>query len=582
MPFFLVISLFFPILAVKYAFNHHKDVFSFNLVDLGSSVLKIDVIFDGYSTTFASLVCFIALSVIFFSLDYMKEEKNQDRFYFLFFFFIFSMLTLIFIPHLPGLFLGWDLLGMSSFLLVSFYKSSSASKGAMLTALTSRIGDAFLLIFLTFCFLTYGTLGPAFLSAKSIPGIIIFCVVLASMTKSAQTPFSSWLPAAMAAPTPVSALVHSSTLVTAGVYVLVQNFSIVSLISWVLLGIGGLTMVLPGLMALFEVDLKRVVALSTLSQLGLMFFFLGAGFKELAFAHMASHAVVKALLFVSVGMVIYASCHCQDISFLGGRLKSMPVAQIGFLASLLGLVGFPFVGCYYSKHSLVSGISGSVYSAGVLLVLYIGFFFTVAYSTRLFSVMIMSSPAKLHTPLWNTKDMDDEEHWSVFVLMFGLSVLPFIIYPLSGVNTGLEVSASNNSSYNMANSWMVFGAFIGWLAPRISPHSPDLFMSGWNDLAKEKIGDYSKDVSERCDSGWWEMYSVLGFYNVFLKDLWQLEVMVHEKFKSKVLEKDPSFYPWMVSKIDEMMDKFWGVFYFMCWLLFSVALVMLIGWLFSL
>nr|QUJ09538.1 NADH dehydrogenase subunit 5 [Lingula anatina] len=582
MPFFLVVSLVSPILAVKYAFNHHKDIFSFNLVDLGSSVLSIDVIFDGYSTTFASLVCFIALGVIFFSLDYMKGEKNQDRFYFLFFFFIFSMLTLIFIPHLPGLFLGWDLLGMSSFLLVSFYKSSSASKGAMLTALTSRIGDAFLLIFLTFCFLTYGSVDPAFLSAKSIPVIVVFCIILAAMTKSAQTPFSGWLPAAMAAPTPVSALVHSSTLVTAGVYMLIQNFSVVLPICWLLLGIGGITMVLPGLMALFETDLKRVVALSTLSQLGLMFFYLGAGFKELAFAHMASHAVVKALLFVSVGMVIYASCHCQDISFLGGRLNSMPMAQVGFLVSLLGLVGFPFVGCYYSKHALISGLSSGVFSAGVLLVLYIGFFFTVAYSTRLLSVMVLLSSAKATHPTVEYKSFSWWSSLSVFMLMFGLAVLPFIIYPLSGVNTGLEIKASNNCSYNMTNSWMVFGAFIGWLAPRISPHSPDLFMSGWNDLAKEKIGDHSKNISERCDSGWWEMYSVLGFYNVFLKDLWQLEIKVYEKFKSSVLEKDSSFYPWMVSKIDSMIEKSWGFFYFMVWLLCVVMWVMFMIWLFSL
>ncbi|YP_009450471.1 NADH dehydrogenase subunit 5 (mitochondrion) [Lingula anatina] len=582
MPFFLVVSLVSPILAVKYAFNHHKDIFSFNLVDLGSSVLSIDVIFDGYSTTFASLVCFIALGVIFFSLDYMKGEKNQVRFYFLFFFFIFSMLTLIFIPHLPGLFLGWDLLGMSSFLLVSFYKSSSASKGAMLTALTSRIGDAFLLIFLTFCSLTYGSVDPAFLSAKSIPVIVVFCIILAAMTKSAQTPFSGWLPAAMAAPTPVSALVHSSTLVTAGVYMLIQNFSVVLPICWLLLGIGGITMVLPGLMALFETDLKRVVALSTLSQLGLMFFYLGAGFKELAFAHMASHAVVKALLFVSVGMVIYASCHCQDISFLGGRLNSMPMAQVGFLVSLLGLVGFPFVGCYYSKHALISGLSSGVFSAGVLLVLYIGFFFTVAYSTRLLSVMVLLSSAKATHPTVEYKSFSWWSSLSVFMLMFGLAVLPFIIYPLSGVNTGLEIKASNNCSYNMTNSWMVFGAFIGWLAPRISPHSPDLFMSGWNDLAKEKIGDHSKNISERCDSGWWEMYSVLGFYNVFLKDLWQLEIKVYEKFKSSVLEKDSSFYPWMVSKIDSMIEKSWGFFYFMVWLLCVVMWVMFMIWLFSL
>nr|AKP99395.1 NADH dehydrogenase subunit 5 [Lingula anatina] len=551
---FSLLILFFIFLAMSFHYlsTDSKDVASFQVSDLGPTGLDLDLVFDKMSSLFACLVCFISFSVVMFSFDYMKSEKNSSRFYGLLGFFILSMLILIFVPHLPGLFLGWDMLGMSSFLLVSYYKSGAASKGAMLTALTSRVGDVFLLVFCSFCLLTYGTVEPSLVSSMGVPLIGAVLLALGAMTKSAQIPFSSWLPAAMAAPTPVSALVHSSTLVTAGVYILIRNYSILGSWSWLLIGVGGATMFLPGLMALWEVDLKRIVALSTLSQLGLLFFYLGVGLKDLAFVHMMSHAIVKAMLFVCVGTVIDSSSHCQDISFLGGRLQSLPLVQLAFYFSLAGLMGLPYMGCYFSKHMLLSQLaSGSHYGGGVLLVLYLGLAVTVAYSVRLLKVLVVGNPAYSTHQTVHIKSTKWWSSFSILLLLSGMLAIPYITYPLIDMPALPEA----DSSYNLLPAWMLFGVILGLVVPRFTTKGPDLFMDCFLDQAKESVGEQSKNVLERCDSGWWEMYGIMGAHKVVLDELWKLEILTYEKFKAKFLKKDPEFYEMLVGWIDYFISE---------------------------
>jgi len=211
---------------------------------------------------------------------------------------------------------------------------------------------------------------------------ILFIIILAAITKRAQIPFSAWLPAAIAAPTPVSALVHSSTLVTAGVYLIIRfNYFLGS--NFYLFYLGCATMFISGLGANFEIDLKKIIALSTLSQLGVIIFILSLGFRELAFFHLLAHALFKSLLFLCAGVYIHGAGDCQDIRYLGGAIGSMPVSSVFFGCCSLSLCGFPFLSGFYSKDLIlevyIMGEINVIIIAGVIL----GTFFTVTYSARL-------------------------------------------------------------------------------------------------------------------------------------------------------------------------------------------------------
>lgn len=216
----------------------------------------------------------------------------------------------------------------------------------------------------------------------------MFLVVLAAITKSAQIPFSAWLPAAIAAPTPVSALVHSSTLVTAGVYMLIR-FSELLGINYRLFFISVLTMFMSGLGANFETDLKRIIALSTLRQLGVIIISLSLGMVELAYFHLITHALFKSLLFLCAGVYIHGSTDVQDIRHLGGVRYLAPLTSLYFIGCSLALCGFPFISGFYSKDLILE----SFFSVGMntfILILVIGAtFFSISYSLRLFYYIVI-------------------------------------------------------------------------------------------------------------------------------------------------------------------------------------------------
>jgi NADH-ubiquinone oxidoreductase chain 5 len=211
---------------------------------------------------------------------------------------------------------------------------------------------------------------------------LLLIVILASITKRAQIPFSAWLPAAMAAPSPVSALVHSSTLVTAGVYLLIR-FSPVLGMNRFLLNLGCTTMFMSGLGANFEMDLKKIIALSTLRQLGLIFFVLALGYEELAFFHLLSHAFFKSLLFLCAGVFIHGMGDIQDVRFLGGISVLYPVRTIYFFVCSLSLCGFPFLAGFYSKDLILELYIIGYINFFILLIFFLSIFFTGTYSMRL-------------------------------------------------------------------------------------------------------------------------------------------------------------------------------------------------------
>ena len=302
------------------------------------------------------------------------------------FFFILSIFLLILRPNLIRLLLGWDGLGVTSYLLVVFYQRNKSYNAGILTAITNRLGDAGLLISISF-FLYLGNWNFLFINSFSdiLSNILVYLIIISACTKSAQIPFSAWLPAAIAAPTPVSALVHSSTLVTAGVYLLIRiNLLIIEInIRYLLLLIGIITILIAGITAIIEIDIKKIIALSTLRQLGIIILTLGIGNPILSYFHLLSHAFFKAILFICAGIVIHNIKDYQDIRKIGLRYRNLNFCISIILIANMSLCGLPFLRGFYSKDLIIE----IIIIKGKNLFLFIRFIFgtilTVIYSCRL-------------------------------------------------------------------------------------------------------------------------------------------------------------------------------------------------------
>nr|YP_009918404.1 NADH dehydrogenase subunit 5 [Caryopemon giganteus]QLX47629.1 NADH dehydrogenase subunit 5 [Caryopemon giganteus] len=362
-------------------------IIEYNLLMLNSNSLVMSILLDWMSLMFMSFVLFISSMVIFYSKDYMIGDLNLNRFILLVVLFVFSMIFLIISPNLVSILLGWDGLGLVSYCLVIYYQNVKSFNAGMLTALSNRVGDVALLMGIAWM-VNFGSWSYVYyldmMIGDKIMGMIACFVMLAALTKSAQIPFSSWLPAAMAAPTPVSSLVHSSTLVTAGVYLMIRfNVVMPPLVSTILLFLGSLTMLMSGLGANFEYDLKKIIALSTLSQLGLMMSILALGSSTLAFFHLLTHALFKALLFMCAGNIIHMMSNCQDIRYMGSIINQMPLTSTFMNISNFSLCGLPFLSGFYSKDLIVESMSMNYLNLIIYLIFYLSIGLTVMYSFRL-------------------------------------------------------------------------------------------------------------------------------------------------------------------------------------------------------
>ena len=379
-------------------------VFFWNVFNPLGNIVRFSLFLDSLGVIFSATVLLISASVFVFSSFYMSDELFLKRFIIIVILFVISMNFLIFIPHIIALLLGWDGLGLVSFYLVIYYQNAKSLAGGILTALTNRIGDVLILLSIAFR-VDQGHWLIINMFDNTYTGILRFLILFAAITKSAQVPFSRWLPAAMAAPTPVSALVHSSTLVTAGVFLLIRfynAFIVVESFFYCLLLISSLTMLIAGIAAVLERDIKKVIALSTLRQLGVIIFSLARGLPILAFFHLLTHALFKALLFMAAGSLIHLIFHVQDLRSLGNLGFQVPVVSAAILASNLALIGFPFMAGFYSKDVILeqmmeSGVSGILVFIGLGATL-----LTAVYSIR-FMVLILWRPHK-RTRLHRTSD----------------------------------------------------------------------------------------------------------------------------------------------------------------------------------
>jgi len=341
-------------------------VVSFSITQSCQLVFSIDY----NSLLFSKVLIVISVSVLLWSYSYLGSEPVFIRFFFLVLRFLFSMFILIFATSLLSLFFGWDLLGFTSFFLVAFYGNQNSHMAAMLTGLSNRIGDCFFFFLIALC-LTDGT---------CIPWSSFVLILLVGITKSAQLPFSSWLPAAMFAPTPVRALVHSSTLVTSGIYLL-YRFGPVH--SETLLWIGVLTSLAGGVSACIECDIKKVIAYSTLSQLGILMSGLGLGLRSFTYYHLLAHAVIKALIFISIGILIHRYYGSQEARSCTRLHYASGLTSVRLAIRAIGLAGITFSTGYYSKEALLEAGFMRGYSLAALVLLYFSIALTIGYLVRL-------------------------------------------------------------------------------------------------------------------------------------------------------------------------------------------------------
>nr|ALO76432.1 NADH deshydrogenase subunit 5 [Laccoptera ruginosa] len=391
---FLMIYLFFFYFSWYKFFlvTDYSIVLEISMMNINSSSVSVILLIDWVSLIFSSFVILICSSVLIYSYEYMLMEKNINRFVNLVLLFLFSMVFLIYSPNLISILLGWDGLGLVSYCLVIYYQNVKSYNAGMLTILTNRIGDVFLMMSIVWminygswnCFFYFDFVGDDYIMA-----LIMLLVILAGITKSAQIPFSSWLPAAMAAPTPVSSLVHSSTLVTAGIYLFIRfsdgfNYSMMM----IMLYISVLTMFMAGLVACFEFDLKKIIAMSTLSQLGLMMSVLFMGDLNLAFFHLLTHALFKALLFMCAGYMIHSFSNCQDIRFMGSLVKFMPITMTYFFICNFSLCGLPFLSGFYSKDFIIEFMMMNNMNFFILILYFISLGLTILYSFRLMLYLV--------------------------------------------------------------------------------------------------------------------------------------------------------------------------------------------------
>ena len=373
-------------------------------MSVGGLKMEIGFLVDGLTAMMMCVVTFVSLMVHLYTVGYMHEDEGYNRFFAYISLFTFSMLMLVMSNNLLQLFFGWEAVGLVSYLLIGFwYNKPTAIFANMKAFLVNRVGDFGFILGIGLIVAFAGTLNYAEvfgkreeLAALMFPGtewmlvtVVCICLFIGAMGKSAQFPLHVWLPDSMEGPTPISALIHAATMVTAGIFMVARMSPLFELSDTALnfvLVIGSITALFMGFLGVIQNDIKRVVAYSTLSQLGYMTVALGASAYSVAVFHLMTHAFFKALLFLGAGSVIMGCHHNQDIRWMGGLRKYMPITWITSLVGSLALIGTPFFAGFYSKDSIIevvaeSHLPGAGFAHFAVLA---GVFVTAFYSFRMY------------------------------------------------------------------------------------------------------------------------------------------------------------------------------------------------------
>lgn len=489
---------------------------------LSTTQFIFPIILDFKRTFFSLIVLIISANVLKFSQSYISEEIFLPRFTYLVILFVTSINLLIYVPHIISLLLGWDGLGIISFILVIYYQSPKSLARGIITALRNRIGDAIIIISIAW------TINQGHWSITSIwrtpfSSIVSITIILAALTKRAQIPFSRWLPAAIAAPTPVSALVHSSTLVTAGVYLLLRFYPFLkssNSFHFYLIIIAISTILIAGIAAISETDIKKIIALSTLSQLGVIISRIAIILPNLAFFHLITHALFKALLFICAGTLISIHHHSQDLRFIGNLTKQIPLTTSSIIIANIALCGFPFLAGFYSK-DLILESSTSIINLNFIIIniLFLATAFTSAYTSRFLITNIWSHNMSTSNSL--TSDENINNTYPIIFLTLGAIIsgaitnwiIPNIIHdPIIPIFYKTLPIIST-----IIGIWIAITITLNKQSPLITFPLPHFFLQSiWlhtpistQNLIKSPI-KFSFYLLKTSDQGWIEIFSSQG------------------------------------------------------------------------
>ncbi len=401
-------------------------------MNLGGLKMEVGFLVDGLTAMMMCVVTFVSLMVHIYTIGYMEEDPGYQRFFSYISLFTFSMLMLVMSNNFLQLFFGWEAVGLVSYLLIGFwYKKPTAIFANMKAFLVNRVGDfGFILgIGLIVAFTNSLSYAEVFGKAEELSKLAFplplfggewmlltvtcICLFIGAMGKSAQFPLHVWLPDSMEGPTPISALIHAATMVTAGIFMVTRMSPLFELsdtaLSFVMV-IGAITALFMGFLGIIQNDIKRVVAYSTLSQLGYMTVALGASAYSVAVFHLMTHAFFKALLFLAAGSVIIGMHHDQDIRNMGGLRKYMPLTWITSLLGSLALIGTPFFAGFYSKDSIIEAVAAShlAGSGFAYFAVVAGVFVTAFYSFRMYFLVFHGKERFHHKPFPGEHDHHDD------------------------------------------------------------------------------------------------------------------------------------------------------------------------------
>jgi len=396
---------------------------------IGGLKMEVGFMVDGLTAMMMCVVTFVSLMVHIYTIGYMEEDEGYNRFFAYISLFTFSMLMLVMSNNFLQLFFGWEAVGLVSYLLIGFWFNKPTAIFANMKAfLVNRVGDFGFILGIGLIVAFAGTLNytETFAKAGELGGLkfpgtewmlitpICICLFIGAMGKSAQFPLHVWLPDSMEGPTPISALIHAATMVTAGIFMVARMSPLFELsdtaLSFILV-IGAITALFMGFLGIIQNDIKRVVAYSTLSQLGYMTVALGASAYSVAVFHLMTHAFFKALLFLAAGSVIIGMHHNQDIRWMGGVRKYMPITWITSLLGSLALIGTPLFSGFYSKDSIIEAVHFSkLPGAGfAYFAVLAGVFVTAFYSFRMYFLVFHGKERFDQNPESHAHHHSDEE-----------------------------------------------------------------------------------------------------------------------------------------------------------------------------
>jgi proton-translocating NADH-quinone oxidoreductase chain L len=470
--FFCAVTLFIIVVIEKHPYEFKGPLW----FDFGNLIISWSFFLDSLTSVMLLVITFISTLVIFYSLDYMSHDYNVHKFMGYLALFAFFMLLLVTAGNLPQMFFGWEGVGLLSFLLINFWNTRiNANKAAIKAIVVNKIGDFFFMLAMAALVFSIGSLDITTIFAyfDNKPNNLVYnvislydysnitvdfcciCLLLAAVAKSAQIPFHTWLPDAMEGPSPVSALLHAATMVTAGVFLICRfsplfQASPVSL--WLCTIIGALTAIFAATSGFFQNDIKKIVALSTCSQIGYMFFICGLSGFNLAMFHLFNHAFFKAGLFLCCGAIIHALNDEQDIRRMGALSTLLPLSTTSMIICSLSLAGFPFLTGYYSKDAILEFAYISHTNMG-LFAFFLGLiaaFCTALYSSKLIYLVFITRPNASHKVLLQAHDAPYKMAIPMIILTFCSIFVGYVLRDLFiGIGTdfwGVFIPLYDNTS----------------------------------------------------------------------------------------------------------------------------------------